>query len=92
MQWRVHPLASLYWRCWDHEWVVFNVGSGQTHLLDEVTAAILSSIEDSPCDTALLSELGRQGTLNDDQLLWSETLNAVLDRLVGAGLIESTAP
>lgn len=92
MQWRIHALASLHWRCWDHEWVVFNVGSGQTHLLDEVTAAVLSSIEASPSNTAALSALGLQGSINGDPARWPETLNVVLDRLVGAGLIESTAP
>lgn len=91
MRWRTRSLASLHWRCWEAQWVVFNVGSGQTHLLDEVTAAVLSTIESSPGDADALSALELQDATLGERILPSDTLKSVLEQLVGAGLIEAAA-
>ena len=40
--------VKLLWRSWDDEVVVYNVTSGQTHLLDAFSAAVLKEIEASP--------------------------------------------
>ena len=36
---------ALHWRRWDDEFVVFDVGSGQTHQLAPYTAATLMMLE-----------------------------------------------
>lgn len=92
MRWRIRSLASLHWRCWDHQWAVFNVGSGQTHLLDEITAAVLSTIEGSPGDSDALSALGLQEGMLAERIGRSGTLETVLEQLAGVGLIEAAAP
>jgi PqqD family protein of HPr-rel-A system len=88
MLWRLRALVSLHWRFWDHRWVVFDVGSGQTHLLDEITAAVLASLENAPCDTETLLALAVQESAVSDHVFWSEALTTVLERLVAAELIE----
>jgi PqqD family protein of HPr-rel-A system len=42
--WRIVPDAVLHWRMWDDEYVVFNSASGQTHLLDPVSALLIEQI------------------------------------------------
>lgn len=42
---RLNPKVQLHWRPLDGDWVVFEVLSGQTHHLDNVTAAILMCYE-----------------------------------------------
>jgi hypothetical protein len=44
--WRLNPLCALHFKNWDHEWVVFDVASGQTHQLDLVSALILTYCEE----------------------------------------------
>lgn len=68
--------------------MVFDVGSGQTHLLDEITAAVLASLENAPCDTETLLALAVQESAVSDHVFWSEALTTVLERLVAAELIE----
>lgn len=92
MRWRLNALASLHWRCWDDQWVVFDVGSGQTHSLDKVTAATLSRIESEPTTAADLILSAARDSDIDDLSAWTDTLNTVLERLAGARLIELTAP
>lgn len=91
MTWCLNSLASLHWRCWDEEWAVFDVGSGQTHQMDTMTAVVLMTVEASSVDT---SELMLR--LADDLLIphnreLLDTLNGILERLATAGLIESAS-
>lgn len=90
--WRLRAQACLHWRNWDDQWVVFNEASGQTHLLDAVTTAILSVIEKSPSDVPNLTSVAMQESGLHDESSWSTTVSAVLERLTGVGLIESITP
>lgn len=81
-------MVSLHWRRWDDEFVVFDVGSGQTHQLSPVTAATLMMLETASGDLAELSArvAGELLIAQDVQLT-----NAVSDALNGlqtVGLIE----
>ena len=38
----------MLWQTWDDEVIVFNTASGQTHLLDALSAATLREIESRP--------------------------------------------
>lgn len=46
--WRLPPKAKFLWRTWDDETVIFNSLSGQTHLLDALSAETLKEIERAP--------------------------------------------
>lgn len=89
MAWRLNSLASFHWRCWDDGWAVFDVGSGQTHQMDTLTAVVLMTVEVSSVDTSeLVSRLVTDLLIPNNQE-FSDTLNGILERLVTAGLIES---
>jgi hypothetical protein len=42
-RWRAISGFTLYWHSWGHEHIVYNAGSGDTHLFNEFTALILST-------------------------------------------------
>lgn len=44
-KWRIPKGSRLIWRSWDSEAVVYHTGSGNTHLLDELSADVLRLIE-----------------------------------------------
>ena len=90
--WRLPTGVSLLWRSWNEdEVIVFNRASGQTHLLDAFSAAVLRRIEASP---SRISELGRYFAiafeLDEDSL--SERLDVVCRRFDQLGLAEPEAP
>ena len=43
--WRLNPQSSLHYRHWGNEWAVFDLGSGQTHEMDTVSAVALMYCE-----------------------------------------------
>jgi len=46
--WRITSGCRLLWKSWGGEHVVFNTGSASTHILDDLSAHILRSIEHRP--------------------------------------------
>jgi len=95
--WQLSLLVVLHWRCWDNEWVVYNQGSGDTHLLDTFSAFTLMALEEGAATPAqLMTQLdlsqGMGLELPAAQPRAVEThLLAVLQQLEQAGLIESVA-
>ena len=84
--------VSLLWQSWDEdEVIVFNRASGQTHLLDAFSAAVLRRIEASPSTVAELSSYFARGFALDEQGL-SERLEVVCRRFDQLGLAEPRAP
>jgi len=53
--WRLPAGAELLWQTWDSETIVYNSLSGQTHLLDALSAATLKEIERDPGTIAELT-------------------------------------
>jgi len=51
-KWRVTAGWDLLWQFWDGEFVVFNTGSGDTHVLDVFSGEVLRSIEQQPASAA----------------------------------------
>lgn len=49
-RWRVAEGFPLYWHHWDNEFVVYNTGSGDTHLLDVVAAEALKILDTAPAN------------------------------------------
>ena len=93
--WQLSLLVVLHWRCWDNEWVVYNQGSGDTHLLDTFTACTLMALEEGAATPAqLLAQLdlsqGMGLAFSAEQPRAVEAhMQAVLQQLAQAGLIES---
>lgn len=62
----MNPSTSLYWRIapdfpivsrrWDDECLVFHAGSGNTHLLNAVAGAVLTSLDTGPATPEQLVE------------------------------------
>lgn len=68
---------------------MFDVGSGQTHQMDTLTAATLLILEASAGDIdRLVSQIASELTVPDDHEL-SNAVQSVLERLAATGLIES---
>lgn len=91
-QWKVGRGRELVWRSWDDESVVFDSLSGDTHVLDAVTAQALAYLEKHTAGVAQLAshvaaELGCQA----DETL-NRHLEAALAQFVEMGLIEPTKP
>ena len=95
--WRLSLLVVLHWRCWDNEWVVYNQGSGDTHLLDTFTACTLMALEEGAATPAqLLVQLDLSHGMGlafpaEQPRAVEAHLLAVLQQLAQAGLIESVA-
>ena len=44
-RWTLHPLASLHWRQFEGDWLVYDDLSGDTHMMDTLGAAVLTCLE-----------------------------------------------
>lgn len=90
--WRLHRMASLHWRGWDGEWVVFDLGSGQTHQMDTLSAATLMALDAQAVGLpALVSRLADALQVAADQIP-ATTVGTILQRLQAAELIETALP
>lgn len=88
MVWQLSAMVSLHWRRWDDEFVVFDVGSGQTHQLSPLTAATLMMLEGAASDLAELSaSVASELVIAEDAQLASAISDALHD-LQTVGLIE----
>lgn len=47
-RWRVTTGCELLWRFWGEEYVVFNTGSGDTHVLDAFSGEVLKGLQQCP--------------------------------------------
>lgn len=56
-RWQAIGGADLLWRAWDDGHVVYNTGSGDTHLLDETAAEVLRALQRGPMDVTALAAL-----------------------------------
>jgi PqqD family protein of HPr-rel-A system len=90
--WRLPSGVSLLWRSWDEdEVIVFNRGSGQTHLLDAFSAAVLRHIEASPTTTSDLARFFATGFELDARAL-IDRVDAACARFDQLGLAEPDVP
>lgn len=89
MTWQFNALVALHWREWDGEWVAFDVGSGQTHQMDTLTATALMLLEAAAASMAELAIQTAEVLSIPNDLALSTALSGVLDGLCAAGLIES---
>lgn len=86
--WRLAPRVALHWRRWDTEWVVYDQGSGQTHLTDTLTAMTLMALEaTSCCATDIGAWIAGELEITDQAGLTPRVLDA-LDGLQRMGLVD----
>ena len=86
--WRLNPRSSLRYRRWGNEWVVFDVGSGQTHEMDTVSAVSLMHCENgwillSDITNGVMADLG----LPSPNVL-TDSLAPLLNQFTSLGLLE----
>ena len=90
--WRLSRGSSLIWKAWDDEYVVFNAGSGNAHLLDALTGEVLKGLETTGADAGQLARV-LAADLGVDP---TEELERGIGRAIGqlhlAGLIERVSP
>jgi len=78
VQWRAISAFTLHWRSWGDEHVVYNAGSGDTHLFNDFAALILRTLQEK---TATLDELSQLCAASFKQDV-DEELNAQLNELL----------
>jgi len=84
--------VNLLWKYWSDEVVVLNTASGQTHLLDSLSAAVLGEIERGPGSARDLAErLGHSHELDSDATLIAR-IAQVCAEFEGLGLADRTGP
>lgn len=84
--------TELLWRSWEDssEWIVFNVRSGTTHQLDELSTWLVRRLEAGPLSFAriaecLASEFNLDPAVDPDV---EPYLTSLLPRLCELGLVE----
>ena len=92
-KWQLVEGIHLSWRIWDEEFVVYNHGSGDTHLLDEPAAVTLHLFETKPDPVNLEDVVFRLTDIFEAES--SEDLYAhgqdILFNLQRLGLIETSS-
>jgi PqqD family protein of HPr-rel-A system len=87
-RWKVNSEFPLHWRSWDDEFVVYNSGSGDTHLLDPVAAEALQSLEQESADLSELVDRVSGSMEIEPDTEFSAYLEQLLSDLYKLGLIE----
>ena len=87
-RWRIPPDLELHFRSWDEEFIVYNSGSGDTHLLTALAAEILLALQESPAAAADLSRRVAASFNTEPDPQFVLTLEKVLADLGGLGLAE----
>ena len=88
MFFRLNPAIGLHWRHWNSEWVVFDVASGNTHQLDELTACALLCLEEGQLLAELLvTEVAAATHLPEEAI--EPVLRGAMVQLTQLGLVEN---
>ncbi len=92
VNWQLAEGCRLHWKAWDQEFVVFDEGSGDTHLLDPLAAEVLKALEESPGEVPGLARrvVARLDLARDTDL--HERVRELVERFVVAGLVERARP
>lgn len=91
MRWTIVAGQALRLRRWDHEYVLYNDLSGDTHLLGADSGALLEALQAAPADTATLAVLlGAAAGLGVDDALLAE-VETLLTQLEALSVVEGRA-
>ena len=92
IRWRAVPHTDLHWRLLEEQYVVYNSGSGHTHVLDPIAALLVRQLTDRCCETGELVEgMGALLNLEATEELHTK-LQQILWQLDELGLVESVTP
>ena len=86
--WRIAPGQRLAARGWNDEFVLYNNLSGDTHLLDGDSMALLAHLQQAPASLDALVATFADGIDPDDAAALPETMATLLAQLAGLYLIE----
>ena len=86
-RWGLPEDVGLLWKSWDEEVIVFNQASGQTHLLDALSAEVLRELEQRPRTIIDLAALFADRYELDSKEL-GERLTGICRRFDELGLAE----
>ncbi len=86
-RWCVPADVELIWQSWDDEVIVYNTASGQTHLLDALSGAVLKEIENRP---GTIPQLAKRlsGKLGLDSRALLDRLAEICNHFDNLGLAE----
>jgi PqqD family protein of HPr-rel-A system len=89
--WRIVPGFDLHWKHLEDRYLVYNSGSGHTHVLDPIAALLMQQLAERPARSAELVQ--RMSTLLNYEAMgeFHETLEQTLRQLADLGLIESVS-
>lgn len=82
--------AALYWESWGEQHAVFDIRSGDTHLIPDMTAQVLQQLNQIPCTASKLAHmLCMQSQVTCDEN-YVEHIEELLRQLQDMGLVEKT--
>ncbi len=85
--WQLPRGCKLLWRLWADEYVVYNTGSGDTHVLDPFAGDILKKIERQSSTSSRLSAVVSE-ELGDPVPGLGARIDELLEHFSNLGLIE----
>jgi len=92
VEWELAEGSRLHWISWDDEYVIFDEGSGDTHLLDLMTAEVLRALEQSPgAESALIERVAVRLDIDPDAAL-ERRIREAIQKFREAGLVQPTQP
>ncbi|MDX1402810.1 MAG: HPr-rel-A system PqqD family peptide chaperone [Kiloniellales bacterium] len=92
MTFQVSSPTALSWRCWDGDYIVYNPLSGNTHKLDLLTGEICLFLSDERRDLSEIYGFAADFLGIDVSEDLQNSVDASLQALDEAGLIESPDP
>ena len=87
-RWRAMSGYTRYWHSWGDEYVVYNAGSGDTHLFNEFSAFILKTLQEKAVTLEELSQLCATSFKQEEDEELHAQLNELLLELDRLGMIE----
>lgn len=92
VEWELAEGSRLHWICWDDEYVVFDEGSGDTHLLDLLAAEVLKVLEQGPgAEPALVERVAARLDIEPDAEL-ERRIGEAIQKFRAVGLVEPIQP
>ena len=88
MRWTAPGKAVLYWERWEEQHAVFDLRSGETHMLADPTARVLQQLSRCP---ATVNEVAESVSLASDKVCderFLEQVTGLFLQLQKVGLIE----
>lgn len=90
VRWAAPGSTRLYWESWGGQHAVFDLRSGETHLLPDLTACVLQQLACCPSTVKEVVEHLRMASDESCNERFLENIEWIILQLQNAGLIENT--